>query len=252
MKNCELCQLPARTYCESDQAILCWDCDFKVHGANFLVARHSRTLLCQACHAPTAWKASGEKLGHTFSVCERCVARNESRGDDEESEAGNDDTDDDDLDEDQDSDSDDDDGDLDFDEEGENQVVPWASTPPPPSASSSSSEGAHSDDRYGRRSVGAVSLKRTRDNASDLRSHDDLRRLTARLRCETACTAHTDGGATSIDCRIPSKDRKLDLNGSGPRFSLPIESLRRNFRQNDRKLSEAVDLDSSEPRIPLI
>ncbi|PRQ52949.1 putative transcription factor interactor and regulator Znf-B family [Rosa chinensis] len=255
MKNCELCHLTARTYCESDQAILCWDCDFKVHGANFLVARHSRTLLCHACHAPTAWKASGEKLGHTFSVCERCVARNESRDDEEESQAGNDDaTDDDDLD---DSDYDDDDGDIDFDEDGDNQVVPWGSTPPPPAASSTSSDEVNNDGRYGRRSFGVVSLKRTRDNASDLRSLDDLRRLAARLRGETAGTAHsgrseTDSGATLIDCRRPSKDRRVDLNGSGPRFSPAIESTRRNLRQNGRRLSEAVDLDSSEPRIPPI
>ncbi|XP_050384070.1 uncharacterized protein LOC126800706 [Argentina anserina] len=249
MKNCELCQLPARTYCESDQAILCWDCDFKVHGANFLVARHSRTLLCHACHAPTAWKASGEKLGHTFSVCERCVARNESRGDDEESQADNDDTDDDDdVDEGLDSDEDDGDGDLDFDEEEDNQVVPWGSTPSPPSASSSSSEGDNNNEgRYGRRSVAAVSLKRARDNASD---QDDLRRLAARLRCDTACTAHTDGGATSVDSKRPSKDRRSDLNGSGPRFSPAIESSpSRNLR---REVSEAIDLDSSEPRIPPI
>lgn len=263
MKNCELCQLPARTYCESDQAILCWDCDFKVHGANFLVARHSRTLLCRACHAPTPWKASGEKLGHTFSVCQRCVARNETRGDDEESQGGNDDdidTDNDDLDEDHVSDDDDDhDGDIDFDEDGDNQVVPWAATPPPPAASSSCSEEeaslVNNGERYGSRSVAAVSLKRNRDDASDRRSQDDFHRLTARLRSETACTAHSgrsgaDGGATSVDL---SKDRRVDLNGSDSRTSPAIESPRRNRRQNTRKFSqgsEAVDLDSSEPRTP--
>lgn len=96
------------------------------------------------------------------------MARNESRDDEEESQAGNDDaTDDDDLD---DSDYDDDDGDIDFDDDGDNQVVPWGSTPPPPAASSTSSDEVSNDGRYGRRSVGAVSLKRTRDNASDLRS----------------------------------------------------------------------------------
>ncbi|KAB1210083.1 hypothetical protein CJ030_MR6G011341 [Morella rubra] len=58
MKKCELCKVPARTYCESDQASLCWDCDAKVHGANFLVARHYRTLLCHACQSQTPWKAS--------------------------------------------------------------------------------------------------------------------------------------------------------------------------------------------------
>ncbi|KAE7995525.1 hypothetical protein FH972_000309 [Carpinus fangiana] len=36
MKKCELCDSPAKMYCESDQASLCWDCDSQVHGANFL------------------------------------------------------------------------------------------------------------------------------------------------------------------------------------------------------------------------
>ncbi|KAM0059041.1 putative transcription factor interactor and regulator Znf-B family [Helianthus debilis subsp. tardiflorus] len=47
MKTCELCKSAAKIYCDSDQASLCWTCDNKVHSANFLVARHSRTLLCQ-------------------------------------------------------------------------------------------------------------------------------------------------------------------------------------------------------------
>lgn len=80
MKKCELCKIQARTYCESDQASLCWDCDAKVHGANFLVARHSRTLLCHTCQSQTPWKASGAKLGHTFSVCETCVRGNHNNG----------------------------------------------------------------------------------------------------------------------------------------------------------------------------
>ncbi|GAV80762.1 zf-B_box domain-containing protein [Cephalotus follicularis] len=118
--KCELCKFPARAYCESDQASLCWHCDAKVHGANFLVARHSRSLLCQACQCPTPWRASGPKLGHTVSVCDTCAfgRRDESEGenyDDEEMY-------------------------TDDDDEccGENQLVPWSSlTPPPPSSSSS-------------------------------------------------------------------------------------------------------------------
>ncbi|CAN1232138.1 B-box domain protein 31 [Linum perenne] len=73
MKRCELCKSMARTFCESDQASLCWSCDAKVHGANFLVARHSRTLLCHLCQSPTPWQAAGAKLGHTVSFCLRCV-----------------------------------------------------------------------------------------------------------------------------------------------------------------------------------
>ncbi|MQL97776.1 hypothetical protein Taro_030483 [Colocasia esculenta] len=71
-KQCELCQLPARMFCESDEANLCWECDAKVHGANFLVARHSRRLLCRSCQAPTPWRASGSRLGSTVSICNRC------------------------------------------------------------------------------------------------------------------------------------------------------------------------------------
>uniref|UniRef100_A0A1J3HWM6 B-box zinc finger protein 32 n=1 Tax=Noccaea caerulescens TaxID=107243 RepID=A0A1J3HWM6_NOCCA len=73
--KCELCGGVARMFCESDQASLCWDCDGKVHGANFLVAKHTRCLLCSACHSPTPWKASGLRLCPTVSICESCVAR---------------------------------------------------------------------------------------------------------------------------------------------------------------------------------
>ncbi|KAL9283433.1 unnamed protein product [Arabidopsis thaliana] len=77
-KKCELCCGVARMYCESDQASLCWDCDGKVHGANFLVAKHMRCLLCSACQSHTPWKASGLNLGPTVSICESCLARKKS------------------------------------------------------------------------------------------------------------------------------------------------------------------------------
>lgn len=149
MKDCELCGLRARMHCESDQASLCWDCDEKVHGANFLVAKHTRSLLCHVCHSPTPWKASGPKLNPTVSVCETCVdchGRRFERGPDDGSQGGNDESQGG-NDEDQDDLVDDDeideadllsvDGDYeDFsDEDGENQVVPWSfSSPPPPPA----------------------------------------------------------------------------------------------------------------------
>ncbi|KAM0007083.1 putative transcription factor interactor and regulator Znf-B family [Helianthus debilis subsp. tardiflorus] len=73
MKRCELCKSTARIYCESDRASLCWTCDSKVHSANFLVTRHSRSLLCRVCQSVTPWTASGEKLCRsTASVCSRC------------------------------------------------------------------------------------------------------------------------------------------------------------------------------------
>ncbi|KAM1112643.1 hypothetical protein EV1_045122 [Malus domestica] len=226
MKNCELCRLPARIFCESDQAILCWDCDAKVHGANFLVSRHSRSLLCHGCQSPTPWKASGEKLGHTFSVCESCVLPDGGRDDDDESQGGNDeefDSDNDEIDDD-DDDDDDDDEDVDFDEDGDNQVVPLSSTatPPPPTSSASSSEQSatafNNGDGGDSKTATAVTLKRFRETASDLRSQiADLDRSCPHQRCGSAKAARAgpserNGGATSVDSSRPRKDRRIDLN----------------------------------------
>lgn len=131
MKKCELCDSPAKTYCESDRASLCWDCDARVHGANFLVAKHSRTLLCRVCQSPTPWNGSGPKLSLTVSVCDNCVSgcyddaesRNDRNDDD------NDDDREDNIDEEEDDD-DDSDGDCMDEEDEENQVVPWSKPPP--------------------------------------------------------------------------------------------------------------------------
>lgn len=149
IKSCELCKSPANVYCDSDQASLCWNCDNKVHSANFLVARHSRSLLCRVCRSPTPWFASGEKLGpSTVSVCEKCIVDGSSNNDVD----------------------DDDDDEYDGDEEGateievehedegdDNQVVPLSY--PPPLSSSSDDESV--TDRGGL-------LKRKRENVSDL------------------------------------------------------------------------------------
>lgn len=113
MKNCELCNELARIYCESDHADLCWDCDLKVHSANFLVAKHLRTLLCNVCQSPTAWSAAGVKIGRTISVCEKCVNEEGNNRQEEEEEE------------------------IDLEDF---QVVPWSSTSPPPPASFSSSD----------------------------------------------------------------------------------------------------------------
>lgn len=80
-KQCELCELPASMHCESDRASLCWECDARVHGANFLVARHSRRLLCRSCQSPTPWRAAGARLGPTFSLCELCLGAGAGAGD---------------------------------------------------------------------------------------------------------------------------------------------------------------------------
>ncbi|XP_051136390.1 zinc finger protein CONSTANS-LIKE 3-like [Andrographis paniculata] len=136
-KRCELCKGKARILCESDQARLCWNCDARVHSANFLVARHSRNLLCQVCKSPTPWSANGAKLRPTFAVCERCVDGRRGVEIDEEAE------------------------DAAVDEEvvGENQVVPWS--PPPAPESSSSDEDSVSGGDAGssmkRRRIGSCS-----------------------------------------------------------------------------------------------
>ncbi|KAG1347229.1 B-box zinc finger protein 19 [Cocos nucifera] len=181
MKGCELCERAARMYCESDQASLCWECDAKVHGANFLVARHTRCLLCRSCQTPTPWTASGARLGPTVSFCERCCLQGKQRrqedheGDDD---SGSSEEKDDEEDEGDDQMKDDEGEDQtegegegdeaeDEEEDGDNQVVPWSPTPPPV-ASSSSSEGSSSR-------ICDVFLKRMRENA-DLASRDhDIR-----------------------------------------------------------------------------
>ncbi|MQL83520.1 hypothetical protein Taro_016024 [Colocasia esculenta] len=48
-RACELCSGEAALHCASDSAFLCWACDAHVHGANFIVARHARRLLCREC-----------------------------------------------------------------------------------------------------------------------------------------------------------------------------------------------------------
>ncbi|XP_065878629.1 uncharacterized protein [Euphorbia lathyris] len=152
MKKCELCHSPARMYCESDQASLCWDCDSKVHSANFLVAKHSRTLLCNICQSFTPWTASGPNLTPTASVCNNCITDSTCREEirnvhqrNRDSDNDDDDDDDDNNREERDTDDDDDDSDGDGggggdEDDEENQVVPWSSTAPPPASSSSNSE----------------------------------------------------------------------------------------------------------------
>lgn len=144
MKSCELCMLAATTYCEPDKASLCWDCDAKVHGANFLVARHVRCLLCHACQSPTPWTASGFKLGYNVSVCDMCVnggdrAQNDNHKDEEDADSNDDDAD--------------------------NQVVPWCTISNTLSPASTSSGG----EREVSKSKTLFPLKGLRATVSDFR-----------------------------------------------------------------------------------
>ncbi|CAK9320973.1 unnamed protein product [Citrullus colocynthis] len=116
-KLCELCECVATVMCESDAARLCWGCDSKVHGANFLVGKHLRALLCHDCQSPTPWNGTGPKLVATVAFCENCVEKNRrngkttlSRGSEEGCGSSN--------------------GATDEDDDMENQVVPWLSSCP--------------------------------------------------------------------------------------------------------------------------
>lgn len=163
MKKCEMCTSPASMFCESDEASLCWDCDEKVHSANFLVAKHSRFLLCHLCQSPTPWQAAGPKLSPTVSVCLSC-AENPEIG---EGESQDEYEDDDNMDSDQVySESDDDE-----EEDGDNQVVPLSSSPSPSPVASSSGSKDISSSRFSRGDAGHVfSVKRMREDAADLDS----------------------------------------------------------------------------------
>ncbi|MFS7889474.1 putative transcription factor interactor and regulator Znf-B family [Helianthus anomalus] len=177
---CELCKSPAKIYCDSDQASLCWTCDNKVHSANFLVARHSRTLLCHKCHSPTPWTAAGEKLGPSaVSICEKCVVEDTSDDDDDDRDESEDE-------------------DEEYDEDGEtelhvgdddrNQIVPLCYTPPPPASSSSSDDCSVGDT--------TVFVKRKRVNDTDLR--EDIGeclsgRKNQRVACAEGCSEAIEG-----------------------------------------------------------
>ncbi|GAB2285314.1 hypothetical protein Dimus_019768 [Dionaea muscipula] len=179
MKCCELCMSPARMYCGSDQASLCWDCDSKIHGANFLVARHSRSLLCHVCQSPTPWSASGANLYPTVSMCQMCVAAGRNAEDAGSTLCREEDADEIDGDDELEMFSDDDEEEGDeMEEEGDdggNEVVPRSSTtttsPPPPATSSSTSEESCDEDRD---PSTPFLLKRTREFYSDLHFQDDL------------------------------------------------------------------------------
>lgn len=111
---CSLCgKRSARMVCESDQAKLCWDCDHKVHSANFLVEKHLRILLCRLCQSQTPWKACGPYLTPTSSLCHPCSVLDHNNHDDDEEES---------------DDHSDDDVPEEEEEGGENQVVPWSSS----------------------------------------------------------------------------------------------------------------------------
>ncbi|KAJ7513533.1 hypothetical protein O6H91_23G003400 [Diphasiastrum complanatum] len=79
-RKCELCPARAALYCAADEAYVCWECDSNVHGANFLVARHYRSVLCRSCSSPTLWRASGARFHPTTCLCPPCQSGNLASG----------------------------------------------------------------------------------------------------------------------------------------------------------------------------
>jgi hypothetical protein len=83
--SCALCNAEPHVHCESDEAFLCYACDARVHRANFLVARHTRTILCYKCKTLTEVYASGPTVDTAvISTCSEC-AESIAAGDVEES-----------------------------------------------------------------------------------------------------------------------------------------------------------------------
>ncbi|KAE8685639.1 hypothetical protein F3Y22_tig00111095pilonHSYRG00382 [Hibiscus syriacus] len=67
---CELCKEEASVYCWADSAFLCWNCDHKVHHANFLVARHVRCILCSKCKSVFQFDPLwGQSSHHLCNAC---------------------------------------------------------------------------------------------------------------------------------------------------------------------------------------
>ncbi|KAI3457261.1 hypothetical protein Pfo_013924 [Paulownia fortunei] len=236
-RTCELCKRMARMHCDSDQASLCWNCDAKVHSANFLVARHSRILLCHVCQSPTPWSASGAKLGPTVFVCQQCINEeicDESGEEDEEQAAEEEEE---------------------YDKEmGENQVVPWS--PPPPAAESSSS----SEEPVSGNEV-VVSRKRYRldDASSNQLSDDDHDCSSPHLNIYTPLSdsaVEVAGVTESLSRRITTplqKIRRTDPGQVGVSESGILESLRKFHRQEMSSGAEmtelcmlSIDLNSSD------
>ncbi|KAL8033689.1 hypothetical protein ABFX02_13G175500 [Erythranthe guttata] len=206
-KGCELCGNPARMFCESDQASLCWDCDEKVHAANFLVAKHSRTLLCHVCHRLTPWKAAGLKIGHTVSVCHSCAHDAENRGgggDSQESESDGGEYY---------SDTEDDFSEAE-EEDGENQVVPMSASrcdsPPPAAAAAASSSTSEENVSYS-------SSKRTRDETHDSEDEDGCCSSGSKLlNASGSSLQESDENYTSSSLRPLKMRRRNDGSAMNP------------------------------------
>ncbi|KAJ3679418.1 hypothetical protein LUZ60_017429 [Juncus effusus] len=206
--KCVLCSREARTYCESDEATLCWDCDSRVHSANFLVARHSRALLCRSCRRPTAWKASGERLPPTNSLCPQCCFRteSESNGDNGEGET-----------EDEEEEEEEEMEMEEEEEEGDNQVVPWgmAGVGPPGVSEGSSSDG---------------SMVKKEGSMNGMRNLDE-RPTSTQWRDEIMDDGRTEGGDEATSSK---EEQRFDqAEGRNKSLAISCSSARKNISTSD-------------------
>ncbi|KAL4182322.1 hypothetical protein AMTRI_Chr12g275380 [Amborella trichopoda] len=71
-RGCELCNGEAEVYCVPDSAFLCFQCDARVHEANFLVARHLRRLVCYRCRGLDENGVSGTCISPLRWLCDPC------------------------------------------------------------------------------------------------------------------------------------------------------------------------------------
>ncbi|KAK4761075.1 hypothetical protein SAY87_005968 [Trapa incisa] len=80
---CELCGGDASLYCDSDSAFLCFRCDADVHGANFLVARHTRYSVCPSCKSLADKRLSGAGIAPRPSFCRSCSGERSCPGEED-------------------------------------------------------------------------------------------------------------------------------------------------------------------------
>ncbi|KAL3510698.1 hypothetical protein ACH5RR_030099 [Cinchona calisaya] len=71
-KTCEFCSISRPiVYCKADAALLCLSCDAKVHLANALSNRHSRTLVCEWCRYRPAYVQCSDHQMFMCCICDR-------------------------------------------------------------------------------------------------------------------------------------------------------------------------------------
>ncbi|XP_022876992.1 uncharacterized protein LOC111395236 [Olea europaea var. sylvestris] len=116
---------------------------FKVQTANFLIAKHSRNLLCHACQLPSLWTGSNPRLRRKVSLSDSCSSRSNWNNTDGDHDLEIVDFEDEDYDDDKDKEEEEEEHNNEEDDDiANNQVVPSSSTclPPPLASSSFSSE----------------------------------------------------------------------------------------------------------------